>query len=175
MTLENIKLTIPEHLQHFDWYAPHLLWVRSPTAVGAKRANLRGANLREADLRGAYLWGANLREADLWGADLREADLREADLWGAYLWGADLRGANLCGANLCGANLRGAIGIVAFGPVPSSGRIGYVVQHEPEPMVQLGCWWEPLSKTLAKLREERTPGYVAIVEAAAMVLAERAV
>jgi len=145
MTLENIKLTIPEHLQHFDWYAPHLLWLRNPTAVGAKRANLREANLREADLR-------------------------EADLWGAYLWGADLRGANLCGANL-----RGAIGIVAFGPVPSSGRIGYVVQHEPEPMVQLGCWWEPLPKTLAKLREERTPGYVAIVEAAAMVLAERAV
>ena len=174
MTLENIKLTIPEHLQHFDWYAPHLLWLRNPTAVGAKRANLREANLREADLRGAdlrgaYLWGANLREADLWGADLREADLREADLWGAYLWGA-----NLCGANLCGANLRGAIGIVAFGPVPS-GRIGYIVQHEPEPMVQLGCWWEPLSATLAKLREERTPGYVAIVEAAAMVLAERAV
>ena len=60
MMLENIKLTIPEHLQHFDWYAPHLLWVGSPTAVGAKRANLRGANLREADLRGAYLWGAFL-------------------------------------------------------------------------------------------------------------------
>ena len=40
-------------------------------------------------------------------------------------------------------------------------------------MVLLGCWWGTLSATIAKLKAERSPGYVAIVEAAALVLSER--
>ena len=88
--LENIRLTIPEHLQHFDWYAPHLLWVGSPTAVGAKRANLRHANLRSTNLS-----SANLRYADLRHANLSYADLSYADLSSANLRSADLRHANL--------------------------------------------------------------------------------
>ena len=133
-------IDIPEHLRQFDWYAPHLKWlrVRDGESVNAVRADLRGAYLSKADLS---------------GADLRGADLRWADLSGAYL--------------------SGAFGIVSFGPVGSQGRIGYIVQCEIEPMVLLGCWWGTLSATIAKLKAERSPGYVAIVEAAALVLSER--
>ena len=108
-------IDIPEHLRQFDWYAPHLKWLRvlDGESVNAVRAYLRGADLR------------------------------------------------------------GAFGIVSFGPVGSQGRIGYIVQCEIEPMVLLGCWWGTLSATIAKLKAERSPGYVAIVEAAALVLSER--
>ena len=178
-------IDIPEHLRQFDWYAPHLKWlrVRDGESVNAVRADLRGAYLSKAYLRGADLSKADLRGADLRGADLskaylRGADLSGADLSGAYLSGADLRGADLRGADLSGAylsgaDLSGAFGIVSFGPVGSQGRIGYIVQCEIEPMVLLGCWWGTLSATIAKLKAERSPGYVAIVEAAALVLSER--
>ena len=143
-------IDIPEHLRQFDWYAPHLKWLRvlDGESVNAVRADLRGAYLRGADLSRADLSMADLREAYLSGADLSKADLR-------------------------GADLRGAFGIVSFGPVGSQGRIGYIVQCEIEPMVLLGCWWGTLSATIAKLKAERSPGYVAIVEAAALVLSER--
>jgi uncharacterized protein YjbI with pentapeptide repeats len=144
----------------------------------ANRTNLYRTDLRGADLSGANLSGADLRGADLRGADLSGANLSGANLSGANLSGADLRGANLSGANLSGANLSGADlsgakGVVSFGPVGTAGRIGFIVAHEPEPMVQLGCHWDTLSATLDVLRETRTAGYVAIVEAAAMVLAEQ--
>ena len=143
-------IDIPEHLRQFDWYAPHLKWLRVLDG--------ESVNAVRADLRGAYLRGAYLSRADLSMADLREA----------YLSGADLSKADLRGADL-----RGAFGIVSFGPVGSQGRIGYIVQCEIEPMVLLGCWWGTLSATIAKLKAERSPGYVAIVEAAALVLSER--
>ena len=96
-----------------------------------------------------------------------------ADLSDANLTRTNLSGANLYGANLSSANLSGAEGLVSFGPVGTRGRIGYVVQHDPEPMVRLGCWWETLSETIEILEQNRTPGYVAIVKAAALVLSER--
>ena len=163
-------IDIPEHLRQFDWYAPHLKWLRGldGESVNAVRADLRGA-----DLSKAYLSKAALSKADLSKADLRGADLRWAYLRGAYLRGAYLSGADLSGAYLSGADLSGAFGIVSFGPVGSQGRIGYIVQCEIEPMVLLGCWWGTLSATIAKLKAERSPGYVAIVEAAALVLSER--
>lgn len=143
--------------RQFSWYHPHLKW------LGNAAEELADVDAASADLSGA----------DLSGADLYRADLYRANLYGANLCAANLYGANLCGANLYGANLYGAIGIVSFGPVGDFGRIGYVVAHDPEPFVQLGCWWGPLSATLDKLRAERTPGYVAIVKAAALVLSEQ--
>jgi hypothetical protein len=144
--------------------------------------NLSGANLSRADLDGACLIGADLSRANLSGAYLDGANLSGADLIGAYLDGArligadlsraDLSGANLSWANLSGAYLDGASSIVSFGPVGSSGRIGYLVAADPKPMVLLGCFWESLDIALEVLKKERTPGYVAIVEAAALVLAE---
>ena len=138
-------IDIPEHLRQFDWYAPHLKWLRvlDGKSVNAARAGLSGADLSRADLS----------KADLRWADLSEADLRWADL--------------------IGVDLSGAYGIVSFGPVGSQGRIGYIVQCDTEPVVLLGCWWGTLSATIAKLKADRSPGYVAIVEAAALVLSER--
>lgn len=144
------KQPCPEHLQSIDWYAPHQAWLAD---LGFSHHEFpEGTVAARADLRGAYL--------------------READLMGAYLRGANLSGADLMGADLTGANLSGARGIVSFGPCPGSRRIGYAVQHADCIVVQLGCWWDTLDKTLDKLAADRTPAYVAIVQAAAMVLEE---
>ena len=159
-------LDIPEHLRKFDWYAPHLKWfgLLIDNSVEAKRANLI-----DADLTRANLTDARLVRADITGANITNACLVRADITGA-----NLTGANLTGANLTGANLTDAKGIISFGPVGTEGRIGYIVAQDDEPMVQLGCWWETLSKTIEILERERTPGYVAIVKAAALVLSEQA-
>ena len=154
---------IPIHLAKYDWYGPHLAYRGYEVDFDPRQADLRGANLRGADLSEANLVGANLSGANLSGANLHVANLSRSNL----------SGSNLSRAELSGAGLYGATGIVSLGPVGTYGRIGYVVAHSPEPMVKLGCWWDTLSATLKILRETRSPGYVAIVEAAAMVLAER--
>ena len=130
-------------------------------AVAAK-ADLRGADLSGADLRGAYLSGAYLH-----GADLSGANLSEADLSGAYLNGANLRRAYLNGANLYGAK-----NIVSFGPVGKDLRIGYAVQHEEGPRVQLGCFWGTLDEACAAIATKYGDAstYEALVRAACAVL-----
>jgi uncharacterized protein YjbI with pentapeptide repeats len=118
---------------------------------------------------GANLGGANLRGADLDGADLDGANLR-----GANLDGANLDGANLGGANLRGADLDGAKGVISFGPVPTSRRIGYAIAHEGRVMVLLGCWWGDLETTLLRIADTHpTPegaAYADLVRAAAQCL-----
>ena len=135
-------------------------------------ANLSGANLSGADLNGAYLSGANLSGADLREADLSGADLNGAYLRGAYLSGANLRGADLRWANLSGANLSGAENIVSFGPVGKERRIGYAVQHDDGPRVQLGCFWGTLDEACAAIAEKYGDAstYEALVRAACAVL-----
>lgn len=67
---------IPTHLARYDWYAPHLAWLRSQghevahdpgdavaVRAGLSRAILSGADLCGADLRGAILSGADLPPA----------------------------------------------------------------------------------------------------------------
>jgi len=108
--------------------------------------------------------GSEGERANLGGANLAQANLREAYLSGANLGAADLGGADLSGAR----------GIIQFGPCPSRAvRIGYVVAHDPEPMVQLGCWWKPLSETLEEVREKRGDAYANLIQAAADALAYR--
>lgn len=102
--------------------------------------------LQGADLQGAYLRGANLQGAYLRGAYLQEADLR----------GANLLGANLQGANLPGANLQGAKNILQFGPVASSGRIVYAVNHGDGVYIKAGCYWgttQELREHIANLKD----------------------
>jgi hypothetical protein len=110
-------------------------------------ADLRGANLYAANLRGADLRGANLSGANMYGANLREADLREA-------------------------YLSGAKNIVSFGPVGEEFRIGYAVQHDDGPRVQLGCFWGTLDEACAAIATkygDASP-YEALVRAACAVL-----
>jgi uncharacterized protein YjbI with pentapeptide repeats len=83
-------------------------------------------------------------------------------------------GANLDGANLDGANLDGAKGVISFGPVPTSRRIGYAIAHEGRVMVLLGCWWGDLETTLLRIADTHpTPegaAYADLVRAAAQCL-----
>jgi hypothetical protein len=135
-------------------------------------ANLRRANLHGADLHGADLHGAYLRWANLSGANLSGADLSGADLSGADLSGADLSRANLSGADLRWANLHGAKNIVSFGPVGDDFRIGYAVQHDDGPRVQLGCFWGTLDEACAAIATKYGDAstYEALVRAACAVL-----
>ena len=116
------------------------------------------------EIEGANLRGANLRDADLRDADLEDANLRDADLYGANLLNADLEGANL----------RSAKGIILFGPVPTSGRIGYAVQHEKCVMVQLGCFWDTAANAIKKVLEvhpnEKGKAYASLIRAAVRAL-----
>ena len=76
-----MRYQIPEHLAKYDWYGPHLKWLRYDVdGAEPKRADLRGADLSDAYLIGADLRGADLSDAYLRGADLRGADLRGAKL-----------------------------------------------------------------------------------------------
>ena len=111
-------------------------------------------------------------KANLRGADLRGADLSGANLRGANLSGADLSGANLRGAYLSGADLSGAKNIVSFGPVGDDFRIGYAVQHEEGPRVQLGCFWGTLDEACAAIAAKYGDAstYEALVRAACAVL-----
>ena len=147
MTLEEVKLIIAEHQK----------WLNDE---GGARADLSGADLSRADLSGADLYGANLYGANLSGADLSGADLSGANLYGANLSGADLSGADLSGADLSGAylsgaDLHGANAIIAFGPMPTSGRIIYAARHdEGVIMVNAGCFWGTVAALRAKVKEE---------------------
>ncbi len=145
----------------------HILWLEG---TGGKKADLyeadlSGANLSGADLSGAnlglsnlslanlsraYLSGANLSGADLSGADLSGANLSLANLSRADLSKANLSLANLSRAYLSGANLYGAKSILAFGPMPTSGRIVYAVNNEKTIQVKAGCFWG----TVQELREK---------------------
>jgi hypothetical protein len=98
----------------------HKKWVTS--VEGGTRADLTGADLTGAYLTGAYLTGADLTGADLTGADLTHAYLTHADL-------------------------TRAIGVYQFGPIGTSGRIGYAVASADGPMFALGCHWGNLADT----------------------------
>ena len=131
----------------------------------------------KADLNGAKLNGADLRRADLRGADLNGADLRRAnlswvDLRRANLKGVKLNGADLSWADLNGADLRRAKNIVSFGPIGEDLRIGYAVQHDDGPRVQLGCFWGTLDEACAAIAEKYGDAstYEALVRAACAVL-----
>jgi hypothetical protein len=109
-----------------------------------------------ADLRKANLWRADLRKANLHGADLRKADLWRADLQGVYLQKADLQGVYL----------QGAKGIIQLGPMPTSGRFIYAVDHVDKVMVQAGCFWGTLEELQEKVIEDHNcPVYHAFIEA----------
>ena len=122
--------------------------------VEIQQESLIGANLYDADLHGADLRGANLRDANLYGADLYGANLRGANLRGANLYGANLYSANLRDANLRGANLYGAKGILSIGPMNTSGRIIYAVNHSTTVMIQAGCFWGTMEELTAKVKSE---------------------
>jgi hypothetical protein len=125
-----------------------------------------------ADLRHAYLSGANLRRADL-----RRADLSYANLYGADLSHANLIGANLSGANLCGANLYGANGIISFGPIGKSKRIGYAwLDKDSKVMFILGCHNGNLKETVTAIREKYglKSNYEAMVKLVAKIQEEEA-
>lgn len=189
-------IPIPKHLRRFEWYAPHLAWLRKqgwrlrhdpgdakPERAVLKGEDLSGENLQDADLRylvlcGANLWGTNVQGGNLGGAILREAHMREADLQNAILWEAgmysanlhkaNMRGTNLQWTGLEGANLTDALGIVSFGPAPGSGCIGYAVLHENCVMVKLDYWWDTLETTIAWLRSKgQSDHYIAMVQTAA--------
>ncbi len=104
-------------------------------------ANLSRANLYNANLRGANLFGANLSGVNLSGANLSRANLRRANLGGVNLSGANLCGVDLNSVDLSCADLYDADGIMSFGPVGSSGRIGYAVIFDGTTMFALGCYW----------------------------------
>ena len=134
------------------------------TEANLYEANLHGTDLTEANLHGANLRGANLYGADLRGANLYGADLREANLCGANLYGADLREANLHVADLRGANLHGANGILEFGPMPTSGRIIFFVQHESSIMAQAGCFWGTIDELEQAVKAKHNcPMYLGII------------
>jgi len=102
-------------------------------------------NGSRADLSGAYLRGADLSGADLSGAYLR----------GAYLRGADLSGAYLRGADLSGADLSGAEGIMSFGPIGETKRIGYAwLDKDDKAVIMLGCHVGNLKDTVGAIRSK---------------------
>ena len=99
---------------------------------------------QRADLRGANLIAANLYRADLYGADLYGADLDRADLRGAYL--------------------RGALGIMQLGPMPTSGRMVFFVQHESAIMAQAGCFWGTIDELEQAVKAKHNcPMYLGII------------
>jgi len=144
------------------------------TGASLSYADLTEANLSHADLTGASLSYAALTGANISYADLTGANLSHADLTGANLSYADLTEASLSVADITGANLWRAKGIIAFGPVPTSGRMGYVVKHEKCVMVQLGCWWGTLAETLKRIAEvhpnAKGKAYAGLVRASARSL-----
>jgi len=131
--------------------------------VEQNKADLSGANISWADLSYTNLSEANLSYTNFSGSDLSYTNLSEADLYKANLYNANFSNANLSGtylseanlsmADLYKANLSKAKGIVQFGPAPTSGRIGYCVDHGDKIMVQLGCWWGELDKTIQRIAE----------------------
>lgn len=72
----------------------------------------------------------------------------------ADLRGAGLRGADLQKADLQKADLRKAECIHTAGPMPTSGRMVYAVEHKPCLMVQAGCFWGTLDELEKAVREE---------------------
>ena len=99
-----------------------------------------GASIVDADLH-----CADVSEATVPGADMSEANLRGANMSRADMSEANLHGAKLSGAKLRGANLHGAKDVLQFGPMPTSGRMIYFVQHESESWFRLGASGELLT------------------------------
>ena len=117
-------------------------------------ANLSGANLMAADLSGVNLIGANLRGVSLNGANLNGANLNGANLSGADLTGVNLNGADLNRADLIGTDLNRAHGVAVAGPVGTSARTIYAIDHGWRIMVHAGCWWG----SVPQLRTRIAPG-----------------
>ena len=123
-------------------------------------ANLEGANLDRAYMRGAYMGGAYLEGACL----------RGANMGGAYLGGACLRGANLDGAYLDGKKLVGERPILMIGPIGS--RSDYFTAYMTDAGVYLrtGCFFGPVDKFRAALKDEHGDSVHAHEYAAALDL-----
>lgn len=90
---------------------------------------------------------------------------------GADLSGADLSGADLSGVCLSGAELYEARGIISFGPVGATGRIGYAVRGTgPNTVanVKLGCFWGTLEEACVEIQHKYGQGssYEMLVRAA---------
>jgi hypothetical protein len=132
--------------------------------------DFEGVDLKEADLEGANLSWANLKRArlshaDLYEANLSWANLKKANLVAANLVGANLEGVDLEGTCLEGSNLEGAKGIYAAGPMPTSGRIIYFVQHKDKIMVRAGCFWGDIDTLREKVEAtHKCPVYLANIE-----------
>jgi hypothetical protein len=96
----------------------------------------------------------------------------KANLRGENLHWVNLHGANLSGADLSKVDLHGVKNIVSFGPVGKERRIGYAVQHDDGPRVQLGCFWGTLDEACAAIAEKYGDAstYEALVRAACAVL-----
>jgi len=138
-------------------------------------ANLSRANLFNANLAGAYLSRADLSRADLSYADISGAELYNANLSRAILFRVDLSRANLFHANFSGAHLSGARGVVAFGPVGHSLRIGYATAGPDDAQVHLGCFWGTQSEAVRQIRKAYGDGsaYEQLVVAACRVVQEQ--
>ena len=106
---------------------------------------------------------------------LKEYAEGKRDFTNADLSRADLSGADLSGAYLRGANLSGAVGIVSFGPVGDERRIGYAVEHDDGPRVQLGCFWGTLEEACTDIVERygEASAYEALVRAACALVMEK--
>lgn len=91
-------------------------------------------------------------------------------------WGvkANLRGSNLEGANLRGANLEYTTGIISFGPIGKSKRIGCAVMHENGPMIKLGCFWGNMkeAKNAIEIEYGKDSSYWKVVKACCDALME---
>lgn len=113
-----------------------------------------------------------LYEANLHDVNLYKANLRGANLFRANLHNANLSKANLSGANLHGADLFGCTGIVVFGPIGNSKRLGYIVTSETSVNVKLGCFWGPLDAAITAIQGKygKNSSYQACVEAMANLL-----
>lgn len=101
--------------------------------------NFYRAKLNRVSLDGSLLDGASLISASLISASLDEASLDEASLYRA---------------NLDGVNLSEAKEIIQFGPMNSSGRIAYAVNHGDRVMIKAGCFWDTTEALRERVKDD---------------------
>jgi len=123
----------------------------------------------------------NLRYVDMGDQTLAGVDFTGCDLTGASFSQSCLEWANFTDTCLkgvyFGCGLARTHGIVSFGPVGNTRRVGYVVKSSKGiPMVQLGCFWGTLIEaSTAIIREyhhnqKELNAYLGLMDAAARAL-----
>ena len=142
-----------------------VLFEYQPTAEQQASGIAMRTALEAATKGGVYLGGANLE-----GANLDSAYMRGAYMGGANLGGACLRGANLDGAYLDGKKLVGERPILMIGPIGS--RSDYFTAYMTDAGVYLstGCFFGPVDKFRAALKDEHGDSVHAHEYAAALDL-----